>query len=92
LSLLLVQNHGPNRPGKSDTPISYRLSVINLDCLPRPKHVNNITDLPKPRRDTSRHRRRRPQRFMGTDEIVIHREQRDTAAGIEVLPSVYYEL
>jgi hypothetical protein len=29
---------------------------------------------------------------MGTDEIVIHREQRDTAAGIEVLPSVYYEL
>ena len=44
-SLLLVQNHGPNRPGKSDTPISYRLSVINLDCLPRLKHVNNITDL-----------------------------------------------
>jgi hypothetical protein len=68
----------PNRPGKSDTPISYRLSVINLDCLPRLKHVNNITDLPKPRRDTSRHRRRRPQRFMGTDEIVINREQRDT--------------
>ena len=66
--------------------------MINLDCLPRLKHVNNITDLPKPRRDTSRHRRRRPQRFMGTDEIVIHREQRDTAAGIEVLPSVYYEL
>ena len=63
--------------------------MINLDCLPRLKHVNNITDLPKPRRDTSRHRRRRPQRFIGTDEIVI---QRDTAAGIEVLPSVYYEL
>jgi hypothetical protein len=45
--------------------------------LPRLKYVHNIHHFPKALGDPSGHCRRRTERLMDANEIVVHREQRD---------------
>jgi hypothetical protein len=49
-------------------------SLCGFPCF---KHVHNITNLPKSRRNLGGHRRRHPQLLMDANEIVVQREQRD---------------